>query len=171
MADRRHGRRARCDRYGCVQRFERARRHPCRGHTTAEDKRRAAKLLADVMTETRQILIDDINGTAHRTLGSLPDMVYVIDTDGVVQFRGDWNEPITVEAVISGTADNDTIQREHDPPAKAITPGRHPSPDGRTGPRYGSGQLRQRTKNVYLKDGSTSRWARGIYASSTQSRV
>ena len=59
---------------------------------TMEDKLENAKKMRNLYHETRTILVDDIRGTAHQLYGSMPNMVYVIDTDGTVLFRANWND-------------------------------------------------------------------------------
>jgi hypothetical protein len=36
------------------------------------------------------ILIDDVDGTAHTAYGQLPNMVYLIDREGVIVYKSDW---------------------------------------------------------------------------------
>ena len=38
------------------------------------------------------IVIDDINGTAHNAYGLLPNMVYLIDKEGMVVYKSDWSD-------------------------------------------------------------------------------
>ena len=87
-------------------------------HSTEAVKRQQAGTVADRLGDGRLVLVDDLNGTAHRALGLLPNMVYVIDPEQRVRFRGDWTEPGAVEAVLSGTATTNDLNREHFPPAK-----------------------------------------------------
>lgn len=60
-------------------------------HNSLDDKRQSAKWLRDDLDERRLILIDDLQGSMHRGLGALPNMIYIIDPDGIVVYRRDWN--------------------------------------------------------------------------------
>jgi hypothetical protein len=82
--------------------------HPGRGivaHGSVEDKIAAARLLRSLEPERRVIAIDDLEGSAHRAYGSLPNIVYISDQNGTVLFRGDWNDPKAVDAVLSSHDD------------------------------------------------------------------
>lgn len=87
-------------------------------HASEAEKLLAATSLSDVAQDPREVLVDDLAGTAHQALGSLPDMVYVIGTDGRIQFRADWNDPTVLDQVLAGTAGPDLLHREHFPPAR-----------------------------------------------------
>jgi len=41
--------------------------------------------------ETRSILIDDIKGTAHDAYGGYPNAVFIINRNGCIVYRSDWN--------------------------------------------------------------------------------
>ena len=90
-------------------------------HQTVAEKQLRAASLADVHDDHRLVLVDDLDGTAHRSLGLLPDSVYVVGTDGRVRFRGDWADPAAVEAALSG-GDHAANLPEHFPPARPAPP-------------------------------------------------
>ena len=46
----------------------------------------------------RQILVDDLAGTAHEAFGMLPNMTYLISSSHTVVFRSAWTDPPTVRA-------------------------------------------------------------------------
>ncbi|CCQ90506.1 putative Alkyl hydroperoxide reductase/ Thiol specific antioxidant/ Mal allergen [Nitrospina gracilis 3/211] len=69
-------------------------------HKDIEDKRRCAGMVAEKDGEKRQILVDDLDGNAHQKLGGFPNMVYVINAEGTVIFRGNWNHPDKVEEIL-----------------------------------------------------------------------
>ena len=87
-------------------------------HQWADQKRSAAASLPSLHHERRLVLVDDVAGTAHRRLGLLPNLVYVVGPDGLVRFRGDWNDPATVATVLDGTATDSDLRQEHHPPAR-----------------------------------------------------
>lgn len=70
--------------------------HPGAGvrpHRCIEDKRALARRASEEDSEGREILVDDLDGTAHLAYGGMPEMVYVLDGEGDVVLRGEWNEP------------------------------------------------------------------------------
>lgn len=69
-------------------------------HRDTTQKSAAARTLVDEEPEGRTVLIDDLQGTAHRTLGAMPNTVHVIAPDGKVVLRGMWNDPSAVEAAL-----------------------------------------------------------------------
>lgn len=69
-------------------------------HRSLEDKHSRAEQTRRAESEKRTMLLDDIEGTAHQAYGSLPDMVYVINPEEVVAFRGRWTDPEAIETVI-----------------------------------------------------------------------
>ncbi|WP_189052752.1 TlpA family protein disulfide reductase [Longimycelium tulufanense] len=66
-------------------------------HRNMDDKINAARFVAEADSEGRTILVDDLDGSAHRQYGMLPNTVHVIDPDGAVVFRSMWNDPSVVE--------------------------------------------------------------------------
>lgn len=72
------------------------------GHTNFEDKQACASRLNGDDRETRTILVDDFEGTAHRAYGGMPNSVFVINRNGCVVFRSAWNNAsATAQAVAS----------------------------------------------------------------------
>lgn len=59
-------------------------------HKSFEEKKRAAHLLPRKYGENRRILIDSLDGQMHRAYGGMPNVVYVINPEGVVHYRCDW---------------------------------------------------------------------------------
>ncbi|QUR68114.1 hypothetical protein F6B93_14365 [Mycobacterium spongiae] len=43
--------------------------------------------------ERREILIDDLDGTLHRALGSMPNCTFVVDPSGIVEYLNIWTHP------------------------------------------------------------------------------
>ncbi len=87
-------------------------------HRGRADKREAAERLAPTLGEKREVLIDDLGGTAHKALGAFPNMVYIAGPDGRVRFRSDWADPSAVAEVLADTASPDLLATSHRPPAK-----------------------------------------------------
>lgn len=61
-------------------------------HQNMADKLVCARLVAEAADEGREVLVDDIEGTAHQAYGSYPNAVFIINKNGCVLFRSDWND-------------------------------------------------------------------------------
>lgn len=64
---------------------ERLQQHKC-----FADKLNAAKILPKKHDEDRRILIDTLDGDMHRAYGAMPNVVYVINPEGIVHYRCNW---------------------------------------------------------------------------------
>ncbi|WP_219420459.1 deiodinase-like protein [Pseudonocardia nigra] len=113
-------------------------------HRSMADKIRGARLLAEEDGERRTVLIDDLAGTAHRAYGAMPDMLYVIDGEGTVVFRAQWNDPTLVEQALTALANGEEVLASPPPgfpatlPADRVTrgvAGAHLEPRGQAGHR------------------------------------
>lgn len=78
-------------------------------HHDIEDKRRRAAMVVEKDHERRQILVDDLDGNAHKKLGGFPNMVYVINPAGKIIFRGNWNHPEKIEEILK-SGDFETVR-------------------------------------------------------------
>lgn len=86
--------------------------HPGRNipaHATQADKLARAQQLLTVQPEHRRILVDDVAGTAHRVLGGLPDLVYIVGPDGEILFRADWNDVPAVRQALRCITANEPV--------------------------------------------------------------
>lgn len=77
-----------------------------------EEKIKHAGRLPGEEHENRTIIVDTLDGNAHKLYGSFPDMVYIINPEGTVIFRSDWNMPSEVRKVLAIGRD-EIHQREH----------------------------------------------------------
>lgn len=68
-------------------------------HQSRTEKERAAALTRE-LGETRAISVDDLEGTAHKAYGSMPNMVYIIDPQGRVAYRSNWQNPEKIEQLL-----------------------------------------------------------------------
>lgn len=69
-------------------------------HKTINDKITHARELRKEDGEKRKILIDGIEGEAHNSYGSYPNAIFIINKNGCVVFRSDWNSvPATKDAL------------------------------------------------------------------------
>jgi hypothetical protein len=69
-------------------------------HGSFETKLANARLLRDEVGIRRPILVDDLEGTAHRAYGLLPNMTWVIGRGGRILYRADWTSAANVEAFL-----------------------------------------------------------------------
>ena len=82
-------------------------------HQMQSEKAKNAIRLKDKEPENRAILIDTLKGEAHKKLGLLPNMAYVIGADHKVLYRADWNIPARITEVL--TALNSSGKIPNDP--------------------------------------------------------
>ena len=61
-------------------------------HTSFEQKLAHARKLRELDKVILPILVDDLDGTVHRAYGLRPNMVYLIDRDGVIAYKSDWTD-------------------------------------------------------------------------------
>lgn len=81
-------------------------------HESTDAKLERASTFADEYNLKREVLVDDATGTAHRKYGSMPNSVHIINPDGVVVMRGDWNDVKTVRAVLEERDPDRIYERE-----------------------------------------------------------
>ena len=79
--------------------------------STMQEKIDHAKLIHKYYNEHREILIDDVEGTAHKLYGSMPNMTYVIGTNGIVKFRANWTNIDALNTVLENI-DTDSIEKK-----------------------------------------------------------
>jgi len=69
-------------------------------HDSFERKLACAKLLAEEVGISREILVDDLDGTVHRAYGLMPNMTWVIGRGGRVAYKANWTSAANVEAFL-----------------------------------------------------------------------
>ena len=80
-------------------------------HHTFDDKMNAAKSLVRKYDEDRIILVDQLLGKFHITYGAMPNIVYVINPEGIVHYRCNW---ATTDGLAEALADRENINtNEH----------------------------------------------------------
>jgi peroxiredoxin len=62
----------------------------------------ANRLKNEEEIKNRAIIIDDINGTVHKILGALPNMVFIIDTNRTVIYKDEWNNAKALQKAMYG---------------------------------------------------------------------
>jgi hypothetical protein len=76
-----------------------------RHHTSMDGKRENARALREHAGVARPILLDDLDGTAHRAYGMLPNMTWIIGRGGVIYYRAAWTRVEDVEEALVATLD------------------------------------------------------------------
>jgi hypothetical protein len=79
-----------------------------RHHTSMEDKRRNARAFREHSKLQRQIVLDDIAGSAHRAYGLLPNMTWIIGRGGFIHYKSAWTSPTDVADAIEAVLDFQT---------------------------------------------------------------
>ena len=69
-------------------------------HANLAEKTELAKEMMSDFGETREVLIDNVDGDMHRAYGSFPNMVYIINPEGTVVYRCDWSFAKKIENVL-----------------------------------------------------------------------
>lgn len=81
-------------------------------HATLAQKLSVARKSQNVYDEIRSVVVDDLDGSMHRAYGSFPNMVYVINPDGVVVCRCDWAFPDLICRVLSERPEWHLVERK-----------------------------------------------------------
>jgi len=61
-------------------------------HTSFEQKLKHAEKLRELDNVRLPVLVDDIEGSVHTAYGLLPNMVYLIDREGIIVYKSDWTD-------------------------------------------------------------------------------
>ncbi len=88
-------------------------------HRTEAEKITAARKTKRRYRDGRTILVDDVNGTAHRFYGTMPNSIFVIAPDGKILFRSIWNNADDMDAILGAIARGEPFQSRE---LKAIPP-------------------------------------------------
>jgi hypothetical protein len=76
-----------------------------RHHSSMEGKRENAKALRSVIGIKRQVLLDTLEGDAHRAYGQLPNMTWILGRGGLILYKSAWTDPADVEDSLSRALD------------------------------------------------------------------
>lgn len=76
-----------------------------RHHTSLEDKRHHARAFQAEFDVKRRILLDDLEGTAHRAYGMLPNMTWIIGGGGIIHYKAAWTDPGDIEEALRYSLD------------------------------------------------------------------
>ena len=69
-------------------------------HNSLERKRAHAGEFRRLFDVRRPILVDDLEGSAHRAFGQMPNMTYVLNSAHSVVFRSAWTDPDTIRLAL-----------------------------------------------------------------------
>lgn len=69
-------------------------------HETLSQKRACARRVREEYGEVRPVLVDDLDGELHDRLGGFPNMLYVVNPEGRVVYRGYWADPDRLRTVL-----------------------------------------------------------------------
>lgn len=73
-------------------------------HVDNEQKHDRAYWVQSLENETRPVYIDNVNGSLHQKIGSYPNIIYVVDELGHVEFKRFWNNPQEIEEHLADIA-------------------------------------------------------------------
>ena len=76
-----------------------------RHHTSMDDKRSNARAFREHSEVRRQILLDDLEGSAHHAYGLLPNMTWIIGRGGFIHYKSAWTSPTDVADALEGVLD------------------------------------------------------------------
>lgn len=76
-----------------------------RHHTSMDDKRRNARAFVEHSKLRRQILLDDLQGTAHRAYGLLPNMTWIVGRGGMIHYKSAWTSESDVADALENVLD------------------------------------------------------------------
>jgi hypothetical protein len=81
-----------------------------RAHESFEHKLEVARELVRIKDMTIPVGLDDMSQRQHAALGNLPNMVFVVDREGIVVYKNTWLEAGEVDEVLARlvTADDPT---------------------------------------------------------------
>ena len=82
-------------------------------HRSMDDKRHHARAFRDEGRVRRQILLDDLDGTAHRAYGLLPNMTWIVGRGGFIHYKAAWTSPDDVASALRAVVDFQEHRAEH----------------------------------------------------------
>ncbi|PWJ44368.1 deiodinase-like protein [Sediminitomix flava] len=89
-----------------------------KNHLSQTDKVAAAREAIRFYDDRRTILIDNLDGKAHKTYGELPNSMFIIGTDGVIKYVRAWNNTDYLEPILEHISKNQSPDNLKFRPAK-----------------------------------------------------
>lgn len=91
-------------------------------HKSFDDKQACATRLKVEGKETRTVFIDGFDGAAHEAYGGMPNAVFIINKNGCVVFRSEWNNPsATRKALVALLAGRKVSAKSYFRPVTPVT--------------------------------------------------
>ena len=81
-------------------------------HTSMDDKRALARVFKEHSNVQRQILIDSLDGAAHRAYGEWPNMTYIVGRGGIIHYKASWISVDDIEDSLTAILDFEAIRTE-----------------------------------------------------------
>lgn len=72
-----------------------------------------AKSTKKLYGEEREVLVDSLDGHAHKLYGAMPNMTYVIGKDGIVKFRANWTNIEALKKVLLNIENESIEEKSH----------------------------------------------------------
>jgi hypothetical protein len=94
--------------------------HPAenyRHHRSIDEKRDNAKAFRKELKVQRPILLDTLEGDAHKAFGMLPNMTWIIGRGGIIHYKAAWTDADHVAAAMEKILDDQDDRVE-----KGLTP-------------------------------------------------
>ena len=82
--------------------------------TSMEQKFRHAEALRDVLGVNRPILVDALDGACHRAYGSMPNMTWIFNQNGVVHYKSNWTDTGSVARALEHLMDVTRRRRQRE---------------------------------------------------------
>lgn len=79
-------------------------------HKSFDDKIACASRLKGADGEKRTVYVDDFKGTVHQAYGSMPNAVFIINKNGCVVFRSEWNNPSATRTALLALKSGRNVQ-------------------------------------------------------------
>lgn len=79
-------------------------------HKDFEQKLQAARDCCAQDGIQTPLLVDDLQGTVHRTYGTMPNMIYIVDKSGKIAYKAMWTDHEEIASVLANLAAADEFQ-------------------------------------------------------------
>jgi hypothetical protein len=76
-----------------------------RHHRSMDDKRRNARAFLEHSKLRRQVLLDSLDGAAHRAYGMLPNMTWIVGRGGMIHYKSAWTSEADVADALEAILD------------------------------------------------------------------
>lgn len=68
--------------------------------------------MAERWNMERSMLVDDLEGTMHRAYGELPNMTYILNAGGDINYRASWTDARTIRIALEQIIHERGVRRE-----------------------------------------------------------